>query len=443
MDQHGTGLRRATVVVASDAGVPAPRLKDVLAAAGYRVIGSGTADLGPCDLVLIDVRASRTPAADVMRLHDATRFRAPAAGVVVLAGAGLDVEGRRTARAVGDLCLLRRRYEPLVHAVRNRLRLSRLAEEASQRLRTIARQPGAPRLPRLVPDERPARVIVAGAPSPLALAATNVLREGAGCETTCVLSAGQVMRALEAQAFDAALFLPDDENDLLMSLARALRRHRRHRATPVLIAAPDDDLFDVLAARNAGEVIPAAHVTDDLAQRIVLVARRERLARSLRDFLSAPCDPLLLDPHTEAYARAFFADHATRIVMDADRARRPLSLVGVLSKPARETASTDEILRARRLCARAVADVVRAEDMTAALDEEMLVVLLPSTGLEDAREVARRIEGVVSGSVVRATPGIARIGALAVERRAGDRLEETVSQLVAGLNDGGRNVAGL
>ncbi|HBK93022.1 MAG TPA: hypothetical protein DDZ68_15265, partial [Parvularcula sp.] len=94
--------------------------------------------------------------------------------------------------------------------------------------------------------------------------------------------------ALDHSKFHGAVFIPQDENDLLIALARALRRHREHRRLPVIIVSNDEELLDKRAAKDGLDVMAASRVSDELFRRLDGATRRAAMAAGMRAFLRSP-----------------------------------------------------------------------------------------------------------------------------------------------------------
>jgi GGDEF domain-containing protein len=84
---------------------------------------------------------------------------------------------------------------------------------------------------------------------------------------------------------------------------------------------------------------------------------------------------------------------------------------------------------------RTAARLVRAEDMMARLTSTTLIFMLRGTGDADAQRVARRLEGVISGTHPRSTADQTEVHAASIERAAGVEIEGVIAALVADLRE--------
>mgnify|MGYP000389071680 CR=1 FL=1 len=425
MINHDTEQTRARVawIAAGARGVP-PALADAARLARYDIVEPpATADIAVVDLYGAD---PDSPAAAVA-VASARRLGA-GAGVLIAADAAATSEHRRRLARLGDTVFLRTSVEPLIGAVRERLRLAALAEETGDRLKSLVADGRAVSFS-TPPRKEDVAVLIAGKPSPLALAASHALR-AASRTPVSVFTAGQAMRALDHTSFDGAVFIPADENDLLIALARALRRHREHRRLPVVILSADEELLDRRAARDGLDAMAAARAGDDLARRLETMTRRASMSAAMRAFLRSPEG----NGGGRGVANArLFAQHAMRVSANADDKGRAVAFVALTLSP---KTGSDAAGAARGLfdeALRTAGRLVRAEDMIARLTTTTFIVMLRGTRRGDADRVARRLEGVVTGVQPRATLDLWDVRASALERAPGMEFERVIAALVADL----------
>ncbi|MFZ5618034.1 MAG: hypothetical protein ACOZAA_12030 [Pseudomonadota bacterium] len=424
---------KATIAwLAANNGAPDARIAAAAKAAGYSLAGAGS-PRARIDIAAIDLRGAEESAPIATALVSAARRLAPAAGIIIIASGDTAKERRETLRRHADVCYLRSDATPIIAAIRERLRLAALTDEVGDRIKSLVADGRSISFAGLAAEPPRLSVLIAGRPSPLTLSACNAVRHAAS-QTTCVFSAGQVMRALDHCRFDGAIFIPANEDDLLLALARALRRHRDHRRLSVILAAEDEDLLDRCAERDGFDFILADHIEPDLAQRLDLLSRRAALASAMRRFLRS-ADGCGGGKNGAANTR-FFASHAVRAFRRADETGQPISLISLSiarrSAGGSETALTNGLNEALRTASR----LVRAEDLIAKLSTHTLVFLLRGVREAEAQRIATRLEGVIAGTLLRSALDIAEISAAAVERRAGDDLETTVASLIRSLQGG-------
>ncbi len=382
-----------------------------------------------CDIALLDVRGAESPAHSANDLSELAKRLFIPGGLIVTASQSIDVHERAALRKIGDVCFTTASHEPLIGVLRERLRLASLAEETGERLKTLVSLGSSFQFPTIDLEGKRPSVLIAGHASPLTLSASNAVREWAG-ETTCVFSAGQVMRALDHTTFDAAIFIPEDENDLLLALARALRRHRQHRRMPVLLTSNEEGLVERLTARDGFDCILPDHLDSDLAPRVNLNVRRASMAAAMRQFLHS-ADGGGGKPLTAVNAK-FFAQHAVRLYQRAKDTGRPLSLIGLAIDPKSPSLSKAELNSAVSQAIKTAARIIRAEDMVARLTPTMLIILASTTEKNSAK-IAERLDGVVSGTLSRAIIEQSRITTRFVVKKQNESVEESLARLIGAI----------
>jgi PleD family two-component response regulator len=416
---------RARLAWSSASGRAAPAaFIDAANAARYRLVDAcETPEIAVVDLYGADPFGEAATAA----VADARRSGA-GAGLIIAADANAAADERRRCIRLGETVFLRNSVEPLIGAVRERLRLAHLADEAGDRIKTLIADGRTVTFSPAAQAAADCSVLIAGKPSPVALAASNAV-ESASKKALCVFSAGQAMRALDHLKFQGAVFIPSDENDLLIALARALRRHREHRRLPVIIVSADEDLLDKRAARDGLDVMSARRVADDLHRRLETTTRRAAMAAGMRAFLRSAegngGSALAANPR-------LFAQHAVRALRRADETGRAVSFVSLSLAP-KSGGPAPAARKALDEALRTAARLVRAEDMIARLTGTTLIFMLRGAREADAERVARRLEGVIAGTQTRASLDHADVVATAIERAPGVEIERVIAALVADL----------
>lgn len=433
MINHETAQFRAKVrwISVSGNAIP-PTLLDAALMAKYQV--TDAIDL-VADIIVVDlygVESDNRAAADAVAT--ARRSGSPA-GVLIAADGSISDDQRKLLTRLGEVVYLKNSVEPLICAIRERLRLCALADETGDRIKTLVADGRVATLPSSASTQTEFRVLVAGKPSATALAVANHL-SASGKKSIGVFSAGQAMRALDHEKFNGAIFIPDDENDLLVALARALRRHREHRRLHVILISPDEGLFDRRAAKEGLDIMASGRVSEDLCPRLERLSRRAAMASAMRAFLRSPEGN---GAASGAASPRLFAQHAARVLNSADRTGRTVSFIA-LSLSKEDDDSTHASARlALEEALRTSVRLVRAEDMITRLTTTTLILMLRGARGEDAEKVARRLEGVIAGTQPRSIHHRAEVHAAAHERPRGVEIERMIAALVADLRQ--RNIA--
>lgn len=426
MEQPSTP--RARIAVHGEGSDAALRLS----ASGYDVVSPSSA----ADLHVIDLRSGELGARAARQTAAHLRRMSPDSGVVYLAPTALAAVERAHLRRSGDLAFDEPGLSGLARACRQRLRIRNIAEEAGERLKSLAALTRLSEFPPIETSSAPPSVLVAGPPGPMTLAAISAA-EGAAARCEAALSAGQAMRALETGLYDCAVFLPKAAGDPLLGLARAMRRHRSFQDTPVVVVGDDHAAGLGAETPSNAETMLAAHVDHDLPARLVMLTRRARLLSAMRRFLSHCAGEGVRDRISGAFTPSFFGQHGERLFARADHVGRPASLVGVRLAGALKDDLDVGGVRVLTEAARLINRVTRAEDCVGRIASDTFVVLMSATNAADAARAARRIEGVIANTMFRARAGkklfAVAAATAAVERAPGQRVEEALAAALTGL----------
>lgn len=410
--------------------------------AGYAIVShedASTKEMGHCDIGLIDLRGRRLSSRKAQSIASLLRKSSPESSILLIVDPYIDDTARKALRRHGELVVMLTRPEGVIERCRQILRLRNVAEEAGERLKSLATLSRLNEFPPISAPAAPLRVLIAGEAGPAALAAVNALKPITE-QCICVFSAGQALRAVENARFDAAVFLAARENDPLMSLARSLRRHPKHASMPVLFPLTDPDLCENYAKRGASEFIFTDHIQADLGPKIQIAARRARLLKSMRRFLGACEGDGVRDPGSGAFTATFLTEHGARLCSRADQSGRSMAMIPLrIDMEARDGSESEPGRRALHQAARLINRVTRAEDVVARVGVDTFIVLAPATTEENAAKAALRIRGVLENTVFRSNDdkllyGVS-IEAAACARPEGLCIEESIALALAVLRE--------
>lgn len=402
--------------------------------AGYELASqneSRSADIG-----LIDLRGRKVTSQKAKSLAAILRQSAPECAILIIIDPYIDVSVRNTLRKHGELVAVNTQADGLIERCRRTIRLRNIAEEAGERLKTLASMNRLSQFPPIAALSSPLRVLIAGSPGPATLAAVNALSAVAD-KCVCVFSAGQALRATENAAFDVAIFFPAQKNDPLLSLVRSLRRHPKHASMPVIFPVADPDDAAALSKRGASDFILYSHVGSELCPKVQIAARRARLLKAMRRFLQACEGEHVRDAASGAFTTDFLAEHGARLCARADQTGRPMSLAAVyLQNDNGPSLAPDR--RALHQAARLINRVTRAEDVAVRVARDTFILLMPATNQESAQAAGLRIQGVLENTVFRSADDAlysVHASVASCSRPAGLCIEESVALALAAVRD--------
>ena len=405
--------------------------------AGYSLVPHG--DAHGADIGLIDLRGSQTSPKKIQTICGLLRKSSPELSILILIDTYIDHTARRALRRHGELVTMLSNPDGLIERCRQLLRLRNIAEEAGERLKTLASMSRLNEFPTISAPTTPLKVLIAGTAGPEALAAINALRPVTE-QCVCVFSAGQAMRAAENTRFDCAVFLPAKESDPLLSLARALRRHPKHAGMPIIFPVGDPDHASDFVKRGASDFIYSNHIGADLAMKVQITARRARLLRTMRRFLQACAGDGIRDSASGAFTASFLAEHGARLCARSDQTNKPLALIALkIEAVSKEHGEPEPGRRALHQASRLINRLTRAEDAAARIAPDTFAVLAPATTEQNATRAAMRIKGVLENTVFRSVNDKllygAQVTAITCAHRKGYCIEESVALALTALRE--------
>lgn len=425
---------RARIACLSTGAAVDPALIEICRAAGYGVekpIGPQTADIG-----VIDLREGAPTLRRASLLAEGLRRISPECTILFLSPPERIVSLGAPLRRLGEVVGVGEKVDHVGARLREILRLRNIAEESGERLKSLAAVNRSIGFPVISADPSPPRVLIVGAPGPIAMSAINALSSAVDI-CVCVLTAGQAMRALDHQRFDCALFLPFADDGATPALARALKRHPVHSRTAIVQIAETVDEQAVTARRGATDFLLADQIGEALLAKVVTATRRGRLFRSMSAFLRACSGEGVRDDASGIFTPSFLAQHASRLASRCDQADRPLSVTAVRlshgggdnqSRPCRENL---------RQAARLLTRVIRAEDFVARVAPGTIVIVSTSTILPDAERMALRLDGVLSNTAFRgnakSAPQVLDVAVTAIAHEKGAPFVETLAAAIGRL----------
>ena len=409
-------------------------LTETLTAAGCQIVsarGSGNVDIG-----LIDLRRHAISEKKARSISALLRRGSPDCRMFFLANGAMAASSRDALRRCGEVVPAGKDVSHLIERFRQVVRLRNIAEETGERLKSLTALNRLAAFPAVAASSAPAKILIAGEPGPVVLAAANALQgEDASCVS--VFSGGQIMRALDHRDFDGLVIVPSSEHDPLLTVARALRRHPRRFALPVIAVAGKEDDAALFGRKGATDVILADHLGADLGPRALLSARRARLMKSMKVFLNACAGEGVRDPASAAFTGAFALEHGSRLCARADHTGRPLSAVVIRLRNAYD--GRDPVRASLPRAAQLVNRLTRAEDTVARIAPATFLALMPATSRGGAEKASLRIEGVLENTVFRGESErdlfSMRVSTGSYQRAEGACMEETAARALANLRD--------
>lgn len=405
-------VQARVLIVAKDDRLAGP-LSEGLDRLGWRTVTArgpyaaiaALADLG-IEAAIIDL-ASTAEGGVEDGLAIAGRLRAAASPrrLPILA---LGADASDPGRVVFDLVMA----APL-HPAQAALRLEQLVrasvaeEELTLRRTTFAERGRALELPTVA--DTPYRVLTIGEPAPRFLALANAL-QAQGAETVGAFTSFTAFDYLHERAFDAVVLWAGESATEALSITAGMRRNTRLFHIPAVLVMDRNADVSMSEAfhRGVSDIAAFEEKPEQVAARVVELARAHRRASAIRGALERARGSGLMDPVTGLFTKDLFAAHLGRLAAAAKTRRRALTVcvLRVANRPEVAAARSGGWLdRALPQIGGMVGRLVRAEDTAARLANEVFALALPATSQGAAVAAADRIAAVIGCTAFDGGPG--------------------------------------
>jgi two-component system cell cycle response regulator len=242
--------------------------------------------------------------------------------------------------------------------------------------------------------------LVTGNPANLAAWQADLCARSAASITTCPpLSA--IRQTDDDENTDAfVLVVEPGAGPEMLGLLATIRSHSstRHSAILVVQITADAALGAQMLDMGANDLMTQGPDPAELALRLNGLLTRKRLGDALRDTMRSGVEAAVSDPLTGLHNRRYAMPHLARIAERAARAQKPFAVM---------VADMDHFKRINDVYGHAAGDAVlvetakrlrenlRAVDLVARIGGEEFLIVLPGTGLANAKSAASRLCRVI------------------------------------------------
>lgn len=290
-----------------------------------------------------------------------------------------------------------------LHPVQAALRLDQLVraslaeEEFSSRALTFAAQGVAIEAPSL--EDQPLQILTIGPADRRFIALANALM-AANAEVVAAPTPFTAFDYLHERAFDAVVLWGGSDMSAALSIVAGMKRNTRLYHIPLtLYLGEGSSSLTELYNRGVADVAEADACEDEMAHRVLALARNHRRRKAIRIALDSVRGSAIVDATTGLFTPELFAAHLARIADSARQRSRPVC-VCVLRIAARnsviEARKGGYLQAALPQVGAMISRLVRIEDTAARLSSEVFALILPGVTEGEARMAAQRISAVIS-----------------------------------------------
>lgn len=419
---------RAVIEWRSMDGTPSAAIRRAFEKAGYHLV------VGPApvrftrrpDLVIIDIRRVSNPARAGRDLLQAVQASGAPAGVIFFITPGQHDIVNQTwpRRSVYDTS---QPLSGLIALIDTRLRIGRLAEAAACQLEAIVATDAVPPSPNLpawpaiaawpaMAENARARILIAGPPAATAFSLLNTLRQR-GLTVSTALSVPQIVSALDHLSYDAIVIQPRTHDDLLVMLARSLKRQARYKSLPIFLI--DDELDEARPERASHPLITltvgdaTGRAADQISRAADLNRRHEALRQLVRGMdahifsetrlseklpaetnradprapLRDEARPLGLVAEPDGAGMVFLA-HVETLIKRRVATKTPLGAIAI--RIAETTRNAEIGAQKSRLAGHVLRASFRLQDLVVQIDREIFMAICPHACSDDLARMTER-----------------------------------------------------
>ena len=221
-----------------------------------------------------------------------------------------------------------------------------------------------------------------------------------GAELSVVADPYAAEDELENKNYDAAVAICGDNPTPYLDLCVQTRNNPRLFNLPLILIA-DPEQIDEETAYHHGVSGYFVNPADPfrLANSAQFLVRRQRQRWAMREALADAAKPVIKDPATGAFSRAFLDAYLPIRVDHAQALRRPLSIAFFRVPDVeniRQRFGNEQANHLRLQVSQWITRLLRVEDLAARFEENEFCVLLPDSPQSEASLVINRIAGVLA-----------------------------------------------
>jgi len=288
----------------------------------------------------------------------------------------------------------------IANRVNSMIRLQRMEQEIVRRTETLAEDFGIDYT--LTEDalNQPFRILFIGKASPEFMVVINAL-QSKNVEVVAAFTSFSAFDFLHERTFDAVVMNALDNTEPAMTISETMRRNSRlyHVPTLFLVNADTFDKQEQAFKSGARDIIAATADETEICGRILELANYHRIHDQLKREFGSLGGETCLDQETGVFNEEFFCNHFRRVGQNLKKTEEPVSLMVMRVTPtAHFEVAPKKIKQAMVKIGTMIKSLVRMEDITARLEEDVFAIAFPGQNRESIENVADRIREIIDCS---------------------------------------------
>lgn len=242
---------------------------------------------------------------------------------------------------------------------------------------------------------KPFRILFIGKATPEFMVIINSLQKK-NVEVIAAFTSFSAFDYLHDGSFDAVVMNALTDSEPALTISETMRRNAKlyHVPTLFLVDSETFDAHDIAYKKGARDIISAQSETLEISGRILELANYHRIHSLLKEEFHSL--KKYIDDESDVFNETFFRAHLQRVTETMKISSEKLTLIAIKATPnARSKISADKIKDAMAQVDQMLKNLVRMQNMTARLTENIFIISFPEQGIETVRNVIERIDGIV------------------------------------------------
>ena len=243
---------------------------------------------------------------------------------------------------------------------------------------------------------QPFRILFIGKASPEFMIIINALQKK-NVEVVAAFTSFSAFDYLHESDFDAVVMNALEQSEPALTISETMRRNAKLYHVPSLFLVKEETFRDHELAyeKGARDIISTEADTKEISGRILELANYHRIHSQLKaefDIVDAKC----IDEDTQVFNEAFLRAHIDSTADELASNNLPLTLLAIQAQPnSRSQVPADKISYAMGQLGQMLKSLVRMQDVTARLSEDIFIIAFPEQDMSSVTSVLDRIKGIV------------------------------------------------
>lgn len=284
----------------------------------------------------------------------------------------------------------------IANRVSSMIRLGQMEREINRRIITLKEDFGISYTLSDAALIKPFKILFIGKATPDFMVIINALQVK-NVEVVAAFTSFSAFDYLHDGNFDAVVMNALNEVEPALTISETMRRNAKlfHVPTLFLIDSETFDSHELAYKKGAKDIISTQANTQEISGRILELANYHRIHMLLKEEFQSIGENCI-DADSKVFTEAFFRAHLRRVTEDTKTASDKLTVIAIQAKPNAHTQiPTEKINAAMAQVGQMIKNLVRMQDVTTRISEDIFMIAFPEQNIESVRVVIERIEGIV------------------------------------------------